>query len=360
LDDLERTQRLLKALVNKMPKHANKPAERAAAAFKLFISKGRRIEIQDELSKIYQTIQTHLALNKYVTTSMVPPLRELSSPAVQSLTHDSHDIKLNTQAPSCGSLIRVCLHQRESSMSTVILKSTAQQVGRDLGALFENIRSCLESMEQALPPWGLPPDDANWLLSEVAGLTSDALSGHVIDLFSSTHNSLADLTTISIGLEGRTTPVTSSSEYNELSSSSRLRPRNVKYSTLTETKVTTGRLFVLLKIIRAVGSVPGLQVEENYGRIAFLPDKDSHPMAQHGDGFAAVFRQHPAPGQIPRTLTKFRIHGNDSFIFDCLRECNAPRIEELISSHVIHPNDRDQEGNTLLYVRNTALLAETY
>lgn len=59
-----------------------------------------------------------------------------------------------------------------------------------------------------------------------------------------------------------------------------------------------------------------------------------------------------AQSQLWRTLTTFGIHQRDSQVFGHIRRGDVEAVQRLLALRLIVPNDRDEEGNSLLWVRH--------
>lgn len=55
--------------------------------------------------------------------------------------------------------------------------------------------------------------------------------------------------------------------------------------------------------------------------------------------------------QLFKTLSTYSIHPRKSLVFEHLKKGNTEAVRKMLSHRAISPNDRDEDGNTLLWVR---------
>lgn len=114
-----------------------------------------------------------------------------------------------------------------------------------------------------------------------------------------------------------------------------------------ETKIPTGSLIIVVK--------KGLcEIDERVesravittGSLLFIPSTKALLM-----GVAVVFgRSTDTPMKIPRRLSTFNRHPNDALIFRHLKSKDLTAVQEILASGTISVNDRDENGNSLLWV----------
>ncbi len=91
------------------------------------------------------------------------------------------------------------------------------------------------------------------------------------------------------------------------------------------------------------------EAEEKYGRICFVPSGDQSLVA-----VTVVFIGCATLGGVSRTLSTSSVLPDNSPIFNHLKSRNISMVQQILSTGAVRPNDKDQAGSSLLYVRNTA------
>ena len=82
------------------------------------------------------------------------------------------------------------------------------------------------------------------------------------------------------------------------------------------------------------------------GSLLFIPSTKALLM-----GVAVVFgRSTDTPMKIPRRLSTFNRYPNDALIFRHLQSKDLTAVQEILASGTISVNDRDENGNSLLWV----------
>ena len=115
---------------------------------------------------------------------------------------------------------------------------------------------------------------------------------------------------------------------------------------LIETNISTGSISMIVKreIIQAERGIS--RGQRMIGRTIFIPNQDSSlagittESIRHFDGV----------NRIPRTISTFGIHLDHSPIFEYLKARDICMVRKMLSERQISPNDRDESGNSLLWV----------
>lgn len=92
----------------------------------------------------------------------------------------------------------------------------------------------------------------------------------------------------------------------------------------------------------------GVQTSHNMNRsrLLFAP----RPSELYVGVTIQIFRCCISSQGIPRRLTTFRVHPDSALIFGYFVVRNVDAVREVLPSGGILPNDRDQDGNSLLWV----------
>jgi hypothetical protein len=206
-------------------------------------------------------------------------------------------------------------------------------------------------VRQLLLPAGLgfdgpfPREDALWFRSQLHALLSDILEDE-------SHESISlpsDLCSINSPEQSQRAGHVSE---NERSISSRhAHPKSpVRVSPietiLVEADFSYGNICTILKTEFLDGEGPSQKDRRIIGRTVFIPRHES-PLSGIIAEFTRCFRR---GNEIPRMLSTFGIHLDESPIFEYLKAGDTNMICKLLSARQITPNDRDQRGNSLLWV----------
>jgi hypothetical protein len=203
------------------------------------------------------------------------------------------------------------------------------------------------------------PEATFWLLSQLHALLADVWAGEVHELATLPLSLYCSRSRNHWTAPSDGESVRQSSSWNMLSPtvrgdirSHRTFPRSLTPVPFAETAVveidiSTGKLFIIVKKeFTEVGRM-NLKGVISVGRFLFVPAMDSSLV-----GIAAVFvRCIGAIARIPRTLSTFGVQPDNSPIFEYLKGRDMAMVRNMLSEKRVSPNDRDESGNSLLWVK---------
>jgi hypothetical protein len=242
--------------------------------------------------------------------------------------------------------------------ATVLLHGSATDGATSLGELCHDIQHILLHSEPGISP-AMSPDAAFWLLSQLHALIADVWAGEAHELAPWSPKLSCSGSQIHRAAFSDGGIVRRSSSWNILSptvckgiSSRRRFPRSLAPAPFVETaavgaNIPTGKLFIIVKReFTEVGKIDSTGVI-SVGRILFVP-----AMGSSVAGITAVFvRCIDAMSRIPRTLSTFNVQQGNSPIIEYLKGGDVVMVRNMLSEHTVSPNDRDESGNSLLWVK---------
>ena len=171
------------------------------------------------------------------------------------------------------------------------------------------------------------PNEVRWFVSELHNIPPDGVSNMAADLNAnglrtSNHGSRSLIPTSQGSTPG-----------------SVLAPTIETISAQVE--ISKGRIAITLILTR----------NSRTGRLFFLPERGStlSGLVIHCRRDLTI-----AP-HLPRTLSTFKCHPGNAPVFSALRNGDLAAMQEILSSRLVLPNDRDEDGKSLLHVSRTRL-----
>lgn len=244
----------------------------------------------------------------------------------------------------------------ENKFAITVLHGSAGDATASLGLLYLDIKNLLFATELASAP-NVPREIALWIVSQLHALLSD--------LFEEEAQQLAGYPTkplpyqpqnhLQSSRDGANWAQDLPSNFSSRNSfrnvvSQRGYPRASNLDRLWETMIvestiSSGKLSVTVKRESEVGK-PNSKPPNTMGRIVFIPG-----LKTSLTGVATeLVRQFNPVISISRKISTFSVHPNNSPIFEHLKSREVAMVHKMISNRKVSPNDRDENGNSLLWV----------
>jgi hypothetical protein len=242
--------------------------------------------------------------------------------------------------------------------ATLVLSGSVSDADAFLNSLYPHIYRILKPSKRDIQPF-ISRSNASWLLTgwhalledvfdeKVHGMTPQQLSPNLRDCQTHQAGNLrwgSPINTHPSATCGQILP--------RCSYSSELVSIALVETAVVELGVTVGKLLILFSSRSQIAN----RIDSNYimsiGRFFFLPVMESPSV-----GITAMFFRRPASiTGIPRTLSIFRVRPDNSAIFHYLKARNVAMVREMLSASSLSPNDRDESGNSLIWVRDPTIL----
>lgn len=183
--------------------------------------------------------------------------------------------------------------------------------------------------------------EIEWFVSELCRIPKDGIANKVIDLKAESLRPYY--------LRGATSKQTKlddgSSHLTHQQLSKRRLPMCSDHAISKQVQIDDGRITIVLGTLTS-WTASAIPFFVRIGQLCFVPQPGS---ALSGLSIHCYWDS-ATTSYIPRTLSTFRIHAIDAAIFSAIKNRDLIRVQEILSTGSVSPNDRDEEGNTLLYV----------
>jgi hypothetical protein len=242
--------------------------------------------------------------------------------------------------------------------ATLLLSGSVSDADTSLRGLYPHIYGILKSSEKGIQSI-ISRSNASWLLTGYHALLQDVFDENVLEMTPQQLSpNLCDCQTYRGGTLQWASPIKMhpSATYGKILPSCSYSSGPVS-TTLVETAivelcVSEGKLLILF----SSGSQLASPVDSDYpisvGRFFFVPTMESSFV-----GITAMFFRHPAGvTRIPRTLSIFRPRPDNSPIFNYLKARDVDMVRKMLLASSLSPNDRDESGNSLIWVRDSTIL----
>jgi hypothetical protein len=235
---------------------------------------------------------------------------------------------------------------KKSCESTVMLFGSAKDGAACLSYLCYHIHRTLVPSDSETQTF-ISIEDSNWLLCESHALLADLFGGNVRECRTKQVIQDLDPPHFRAGTLKWNSPRTIQSPAIRGKTHSRcLCSMPILETSVLEVEKPTGKLLIMVSKVSHADNIVGHHKSMTIGRLFFLPKIGSSFC-----GVATTFvRYVSSVPSIPRTLSVFRVHPNSCRIFGHIKAREIDSVRKMLSTSLVSPNDRDEEGKSLLWV----------